>query len=310
MTQYYTAENLDNALEILHRTAQVEVIAGGTDLVVSKRQGKRELPANLLGIDGISELKKIEDLGEGALRVGALVTHAMLMSDSRLRGPRCALADSAALIGSPSTRYLGTLGGNLANGSPAMDTGAPLVVLDALVTLRSLAKERVLPIEELFVGPGKTVIGADELLISVDLPKFPDRTGSAYVRLEYRQAMEIAIVGAATYIELDEHDRVKHSKIALTAVAPTVIRATKAEMELNGALTTVDTFSRVGEIARLAANPISDVRAPSQYREEVLAVIVARSIDAASRRARGESIPFPANRIGWHLPIGEDFICA
>ena len=140
--------------------------------------------------------------------------------------------------------------------------------------------------------------------------KKPDNSVSISRRtFLHKSIISGGVVGAATYIELDVRDRVKHSKIALTAVAPTVIRATKAEMELNGALTTVDTFSRVGEIARLAANPISDVRAPSQYREQVLAIIVARSIDAASRRARGESIPFPANRIGWHPPIGEDFIC-
>ena len=111
-------------------------IAGGSDLVVGARHGKAPLPASLVAVDRIDELHSITEGGDG-LRIGAAVNHARLMTDASIVGACPALADAAALVGSPATRNVGTLGGNIMNGSPAMDTGAPLVVLGAQVELRS-----------------------------------------------------------------------------------------------------------------------------------------------------------------------------
>ena len=298
MTRYHEAQSVSDALAVLASDPEVKVVAGGTDIIVGTRQDKREMPKSLLAVHRITELQQLESIETGGLRIGALVTHAMLESDPQLRNDYSALPDSAALIGSPATRNVGTLGGNLVNASPAMDTGAPLMVLDARVTLRSSSTERVLPVAELFIGPGETVMRHEELLIAVEIPSLPDRTGSAYVRLEYRQAMEIAVAGAAAYVELDKQQRVVNSRIVLSAVAPTLVRAPAAEAALKGLPATAEVFARAGDLARESASPIGDVRAPEHYRDTVLPVIVKRALDAASQRAQGESIPIPASRLG------------
>ena len=297
MTIYHAAQSVSDALVVLARDPEAKIVAGGTDLIVGIRQNKRELPRSLLAIHRIAELQQLETMETGGLRIGALVTHAMLESDTHLRSDFSALPDSAALIGSPATRHVGTLGGNLANASPAMDTGAPLMVLDASVMLRSASTERVLPVAELFVGPGKTVMRHDELLTVVEIPPLSVRAGSAYVRLEYRQAMEISVVGVAAYIELDTKRSVVNSRIVLSAVAPTLVRALAAEAALKGVPATAKAFARAGDLARESASPIGDVRAPQQYRDTVISVIVKRALIAACQRAQGESVLIPASRI-------------
>ena len=129
----------------------------------------------------------------------------------------------SALVGSPSTRNVGTIGGNVMNASPAMDTGAPLLVLGAEVELQSTDGSRRIAIAELWTAPGRTSAQAGELCVAIHLPSRPSDSGSAYVRLEYRRAMEIAVVGAAASVGLDGDGGLASLSIALTAVAPTII---------------------------------------------------------------------------------------
>ena len=202
-------------------------IAGGTDLVVGARQGKAPLPDDLIAIDRVEELAAIE-VGETETRIGSGVTHARLMAEPIIVDDFTALSDAAALVGSPSTRNVGTLGGNVMNGSPAMDTGAPLVVLDAVAELRTVDGSRRVSMGELWTGPGQTSAGDDELCTALILPNRGSSSGSAYVRLEYRRAMEIAVVGAAAAVSIDG-DHLTSVRVALTAVAPTIIEVTGLE---------------------------------------------------------------------------------
>lgn len=286
------AENVDEALERL--AAGARPVAGGTDLVVGARQGKAPLPHDLVAIDRIVELTTVEQSGDG-LRIGAGVTHDRLMSHSVIIDDYTALADGAALIGSPATRHVGTIGGNVMNGSPAMDTGAPLVVLRARVELRSSSNTRLIDPLELWTGPGTTSARADELCTACVLPPVPARTGSAYVRLEYRRAMEIAVVGAAACVTLDEGGSLEELRIALTAVAPTVItvEGTTALIgqPIDDALT-----EQVANLASEQAAPISDLRAGEHYRRHTVGVMARRAVQAAAQRARGTRIDVPVNR--------------
>ena len=143
------ATTVDEALVALGAGARP--IAGGTDLVVGARHGKAALPGDLVAIDRIDELGGVE-LDSAGVRVGALMSHAELMTDPVIVGSYTAIADASALVGSPSTRHVGTLGGNVMNGSPAMDTGAPLTVLGATAELRSVTGSRMALDEG--AGPG------------------------------------------------------------------------------------------------------------------------------------------------------------
>ena len=140
------ATTVDEALHALSRGARP--IAGGTDLVVGARHGKAPLPDDLVSIDRIDALNAVE-LDRDGTRVGALVSHAELMVDPVVVGNYTAIADASALVGSPATRHLGTLGGNVMNGSPAMDTGAPLLALGAEAELRSATGSRRVTLDDL-----------------------------------------------------------------------------------------------------------------------------------------------------------------
>ena len=293
--RYTAAQTLEDAIRAL-MSGDTAVIAGGTDLVVGSRSGRRALPDSVVAIHEIAALRELIS-ERGTLTVGALVNHETLYRSAEVRQSATALADGAALIGSPATRHLGTLGGNLANGSPAMDTGAPLVVLGATVLLRSALGERRLDVEDLFLGPGQTRIGAEELLVSVHIPAIPKHAGSAYVRLEYRQAMEITVAGAAAAIVLEPGGkRIAAARLALSSVAPTVVSVPEAERLLVEGSATPAAFEAAGRLAAAAARPISDVRAAEEYRRAMVSVVVRRALGAATARARGAEVPVPASR--------------
>lgn len=288
---FVTAVTVDDALAAL--TAGARPVAGGTDLVVGARQGKAPLPGSLVAIHRLSELDGIEETSDG-ITIGALTRHADLVASPVVCGRLTALADAAAIVGSHATRAQGTLGGNLMNASPAMETGGPLVCFDAAVTLRSSSAGRTLPVAELFAGPGATTAAPDELLVSVDVPLPAPGTGSAYVRLEYRRQMEIAVVGATAVVALDG-DTVARARIAITALAPTIRRVPEAEVALEGTTASSADVDAAARAVADAASPISDVRASERYRRAMAEVIARRAIGAALARARGDDVPVPAS---------------
>ena len=287
---YFEPRSLAEALRLLEAHPDAGIVAGGTDLVVGDRSGKRALPATLIAIHRLPELRGVQAAEAGVTRLGALVTHSELESLPAIRERWTALADAAALVGSPATRHMGTIGGNLCNASPAMEAGSPLLVFEATVELASAAGTWRLPVAEFLVGPAKSARKPGELLTGVLLPQpAPGRTGSAYLRLEYRQAMEIAVVGAAALISVDEAGRCGTVRLSLTAVAPTCVRAHEAEAMLIGKTPTAALIGQAAAAAATVAKPIDDVRGSAAYRREMVTVIAGRALSIAWRRAQGES---------------------
>lgn len=286
------AGSLEEALTAL--AAGARPVAGGTDLVVGARQGKAPLPTSLVAIDRLAELTQIEPT-DGGIRIGASVTHARLLTDPTIVSNYTALADAAALVGSPSTRNVGTLGGNVMNASPAMDTGAPLMVLGAVAEVQSERGSRTVDLSDLWTGPGQTSAKVDELCVAIDLPSRPARSGSAYVRLEYRRAMEIAVVGAAASVTLADDGTISDGSVALSAVAPTIIEV-DGVAEIMAGHPPDAVGAAIAAAAAEAAEPISDLRASDSYRRHTVGVMAARAVDAAARRAAGEEISVPVNR--------------
>ena len=282
------ALTLDDALTAL--AAGARPVAGGSDLVVGARHGKAPLPEHLVAIDRVDTLREIIVTDAGA-SIGALVNHHAIEHHPVLSTAYASLADGSALVGSPSTRNVGTLGGNVMNASPAMDTGAPLLVLGAEVELRSLRGTRRVAIADLWTGPGRTAADPDELCIAIHVPTPGARSNSAYLRLEYRRAMEIAVVGAAAAVTLSDDGSVSAVRVALTAVAPTIIEVTG----LTGG-SVADVAAAAAAAASAQARPISDVRASDRYRRHTIGVMARRAVEAAARRAAGDTISIPVNR--------------
>jgi CO/xanthine dehydrogenase FAD-binding subunit len=283
------ATTLDDALAAL--AAGARPIAGGTDLVVGARHGKAPLPASLVAIDRIESLRTTARSADGGLVIGAGVSHHTIETDPTIGAEWSALADASALVGSPATRHVGTLGGNVMNGSPAMDTGAPLVVFGAEAELVSTAGSRRVDMATLWVGPGRTSAAIDELCVAIHLPARAPRSGSAYLRLEYRRAMEIAVVGAAASVTLAADGSVDSVRVALTAVAATIVEVTGL-----GGGSVADVAAAAQAAAADQATPISDLRASDRYRRHCIGVMARRAVEAAARRATGETIAIPVNR--------------
>jgi len=293
-SQFFAPESVSEAVGILASHDEARPIAGGTDLVVAARNGKQPLPSTLVALHRIVELRSLEAEDEG-LRIGAHVTHGELASSADVVAGWTALADASLLVGSPATRNTGTIGGNVINASPALELGAPLLVHRARVRLKSEAGERTLGVNELWLGPGRTAAAPHELLTEVAMPRAPAGSGSAYVRLEYRQAMEIAIVGAAALVTVED-GCIAEAALALTAVAPTCVLVEGVADILAGS--TLESAPLELAVARAVeqAAPISDLRASAVYRRAQVGVMAARALRIALRRASGETVGVPANR--------------
>jgi CO/xanthine dehydrogenase FAD-binding subunit len=290
--RFTTATTLDEVLTALADGARP--VAGGSDLVVGARQGKAPLPEHLVAIDRIDDLRQIA-AGPSGLVIGALVSHHVLEHHPLVLSHATGVADASALVGSPSTRNVGTIGGNVMNGSPAMDTGAPLVALGAAAELRSVRGSRQVLLTELWLGPGRTSAAPDELCVALHLPSTPERTGSAYVRLEYRRAMEIAVVGAGAAVTLADDGSLVALSVALTAVAPVILPVGGIDA-LVGRPVDEELLGEVAARASEQARPISDLRATDRYRRHTVGVMARRAVEAATRRARGEHLAVPVNR--------------
>ena len=291
MSTYTNALTIEDAIAALARGARP--IAGGTDLVVGARQGKKRLPESLVGIHRIAGLDQIEENGDG-VSIGALVTHQALVKHPLIQKSFAGLADASAIVGSHATRANGTIGGNVMNASPAMDTGAPLLCHGAMAVLKRSGGTRRVNLAELWTGPGTTSASADELLIRLDIPLPPPGSGSAYVRLQYRRQMEIAIVGAGAFVTI-AGGRVTDARIAITALAPVIHRAEAAEAALIGTDGNSAAVEAAADAAAAAARPISDVRGSAEYRRAMAAVIARRAIETALRRAHGHDVTIPAS---------------
>jgi CO/xanthine dehydrogenase FAD-binding subunit len=292
VTRSFTSvTTLDDAVAAVGAGARP--VAGGTDLVVGARQGKAPLPDAIVAIDRIDALRALDE-ADGGLRLGALVTHETIVASPDVRSRFTSLADASSIVGSHATRATGTIGGNVMNASPAMDTGGPLLCFGASVVLRSESGERTLPIGELWTGPGATVAAPDELLVRIDLPAPAPGTGSAYVRLEYRRQMEIAVVGATAVVSVDGGS-ILDARIAITALAPTIVRVADAERALVGGDGDDGAVASAARAAAEGAAPISDVRASADYRTAMAEVVGRRAIDAALARSRGHDVSIPAS---------------
>ncbi|HLG07262.1 MAG TPA: molybdopterin cofactor-binding domain-containing protein [Gaiellaceae bacterium] len=254
------------------------VLAGGTDLVTLRAAGV--LDASLLvDIKHLPELATITE-SESGLRIGAAVTMRAL---AKLEAPSIdALRDGARVVGAAQTRNRATLGGNVCRASPAGDTLPALLVLDATLHADSATGSRSIPISECFVGPGRTSLAPDELLAAIELPRTGG--GSAYERATYRAWMDLAVVGVAARLVIEDGVCVD-AAIALGGVAATPLLAPRAAQALIGATVDDRSINTAATLAREAASPIDDVRGTRTYRLRMTEVLAARVIRIAHERA-------------------------
>ena len=285
--EFARAKTTREAVELLSQNeGKARIIAGGTDLLVAIRSGT-DSPECLIDIHLVQELGHI-GIGNGELRIGALATHHEIATHPTIQERFTALAQASSMLGSRQIRNVGTVSGNLCNASPAAETAAPLLVLEAKVKALGPDGERVIPLDDFFLGPGQTALRYDELVTEIAAPDVGPNTGSAYLKLSPRRAMDLAIVGVAVLIMVDS-DRVTCSdcRIALGAAAPIPIRAIAAEKTLAGRELTDSLIEEVAQLAAEESRPISDVRASAAYRKEMVGVLMGQAIRQAWEKVLG-----------------------
>ena len=260
-----------------------QLLAGGTDLVIGMK-AYTETPQSVISLQKISGLAGITTDTDNSITIGAMTKVREVELSEDVQKHHTALAEGAAEIGSIQIRNLATIGGNIAHASPAADTVAGLLVADAQVNIASADGERTVPIDELFTGPGQTVLKSGEIITQFRLPNPP--SGSHYIKHKIREVMDLAFIGVASAVNLD-NGTITDARIGLAAVAPTPIRATEAENLLKGKEITPELLQQAGEAAAAAASPISDLRCSAEHRREMVDVLTRRTLQHALGRARG-----------------------
>ena len=276
-------KTLSEALDMLAEGAPDAMpLAGGTNLIVDLRGGGVLRPSQglhrpgvLVNVAGLDELRTIRR-ENGHVVVGGGVTIAELLEAPLIAEYAPLLKQVAAVFANSLVRNRATVGGNLANGSPAADTAPPLLVLGAEVELASKEGTRRVGLDEFFVHVRETVRRPDELLTAVRWPAPAPGSVGAFRKLALRKADAISVVSAAVMVEPDENGHCGQARIALGAVAPTPIRARLAEEALRGEALTAETIARAARLAAEAVSPIDDIRGSADYRQRVVEVLVRR----------------------------------
>jgi len=275
-------KTLPKALDMLSKGApDVTPLAGGTNLIPDMRSG-RHCPVVLMDIGGLDELRGIHQK-DGDLVIGGGVTVAELLDAPLIAQHAPVLKQAAAIFANPLVRNRATVGGNLADASPAADSGPPLLVLDAEVELVSKEGARRVPLEDFFVHVRKTVCKPQELLASVRWPVPAPGSVGAFRKLGLRKAGAVSVLSAAVMVEPDGNGRLVQARIALGAVAPTPIRAHAAEDALRGQAMTPGVISEAAYLAAVATCPIDDIRGSAAYRQRVVEVLVRRLLTDVAR---------------------------
>jgi carbon-monoxide dehydrogenase medium subunit len=282
---YLQPHDLAEAISFLEREAS-SPLAGGTDLI-PRIKDKLVSPKSLVNIKGLGELQGVR-MKNGSRRIGALTTIRTLETSPAIRHEYPLIAQAAAVLGSVQIRNLATLGGNLCHAVPSAEMATPLLALNAQVSITGPRGKRTMPLESFFLGPRQTVLKSDELLCEVLLPALPERWGGAYLKLEHRSAMDLALVGVSAFIALDSKGRCGDCRIALGAVAPTPMRSKQAEQILRGKEITEATVAQAGEVSMRESKPIDDHRASASYRRKMVNVLTRRALTQAFAMARGK----------------------
>jgi carbon-monoxide dehydrogenase medium subunit len=283
--EYLAPRTIDEAISLLSRyNGEARVIAGGTDLLL-KMKRREETPRYLIGFKNIQGLDYIGYDEAHGLRFGPLVTIHAVETSPLVRDRFPILSQAASTIGSAQIRNLGTVVGNLCSAVPSADMAPGLIVLGANLKIASIKGERIIPVEDFFIGPAKTVLSHDELVVEVQVPKPPPHCGMVYIKHTLRGAMDLAIVSVAVLIAL-ENGIFSEAKICLGVAAPIPFRAIKAEEVLRGKPFDAVLVNKAAQVASEECSPRSSKRASAEYRKEMVRVLTQRALNQAREGAR------------------------
>jgi CO/xanthine dehydrogenase FAD-binding subunit len=275
--EYVKPQGIDEALTLIAKhKGRARPIAGGTDLIPKMQRREIASPHYIVDLKGISDLDYIKDECDG-LHIGALTTIYAVETSPLIQQKFGVLAQAAYSMASPQIRNRGTIAGNICNAVPSADSAPALLALEATVKLKGQEGERIVPLDDFFTGPNETVLTDGELLVEIHTPPLPPSSHGIYLKLTPRRSMDLAVVGVAVVV-VPEDGVCKDIRIALGAVAPTPIRAKRAEAIIRGQRFSEEVIERTADTAVEEARPIDDHRASAEYRRAMIKVLVSRAI--------------------------------
>lgn len=276
--EYHAAHDLKEALELAEQFGpRKRFLSGGTDMMVRLKEGlvKEDI---IVDLSRVAQLRFIREKS-GVVHVGAGATHADLSASPIVRQHGLALALAASRVGGPQIRNMGTVGGNVANASPAGDTIPALIVLGTVVSIASRTGTREVPIIDFFTGPGRSVLAAEELVTELHFPATEPGELTGFGKLGARQAMTISTANVAFYFRIGDNRRIVEARIGFGSVAPTVVRAHKTE-QMFCQLPPLLSWDAIRDAAQMAwkeVAPIDDLRATAVYRKEAVVGLLAEA---------------------------------
>jgi CO/xanthine dehydrogenase FAD-binding subunit len=270
--------NLGDALNLLHeRSDKIRTIAGGTDAIIQLKDRTLQT-AELLDISKLCELSYIRREGS-TVCIGALSTYSDIVESSLLNQSCRVLVDASKMIGSLQIQNRATIGGNLANASPAGDTIPPLYALAAKVTVQNHNDTRQIPIERFFLDYRKIDLKPDELITEISFDAVEKPCDAAFLKLGLREGHFISLVNVAVWVRwAPDGTRFSDARVAFGAVAPVVIKARKCEDFLRNRPLQENTIWKAGQIAAGESSPISDLRASADYRRAVIPSLLYKAV--------------------------------
>ena len=277
--QYFVPRKIEEALEILSKyEKEIKVIAGGTDLLIQYYDRLYEVN-NWLDLKNIKELKEIK-IYQNQMEIGVMVSHTQLEKSEDIKKYFPILSQAADDIGSPQIRNRGTIGGNIVNASPAGDLLAPLMAYKAKFKLLSTQGEKIIPAEEFFVGPKKTILEPTQLLTRIILPLPSEKTYGCWIKIGKRKALIIATITLALVVEMAEDNKtVKDARTCLGSVAPTPIEIKEIRKKMVGKNFNQLDFNQLGQIVEDKISPIDDIRGTREYRKNVAKNIMINALE-------------------------------
>lgn len=280
--EYLGPETVTETLAMLNEHGQrAKVLAGGTDLISEMKWGEHK-PDYVIALSHVSGLDRIEYDETDGLKLGAMCKIAQIEKSDVIKNNYPILSQAASLLASMEIRNRGTVGGNLCTAAPSADMPPSLLVLEAKAVIASKRGERVLPLEEFFIGPKKTILNHDEVLVRLEVPPLKPNSGGEYVKFGRRRAMEIAMIGVAALVTLEPgKHRCIDAKLALATAAPTPVRAKKAEKILIGKTLDAGLIEDAAQTASKEALPRTSWRTTEEYRRDLIPVLVRRAIQTA-----------------------------
>ncbi len=281
---YAAPKTMAEATGLLAGGGSAHLLAGGTDLIVQLRTG-RKLADVVVDVKKIPELNEIR-LNSGGLTLGASVPCYRIYGDKDVRRAYPALAEVANLIGGTQIQGRASIGGNLCNAAPSADAIPLLIAMSARCRVAGPGGTREIAVEDFCVAPGKNCLAPGELLVSISIPAPKPGSGAHYLRFIPRNEMDIAVAGVGAWVEMS-NGTIRSARVALASVAPTPLFVREAGEFLAGREANEDNLRQAGEMARVLAKPITDMRGPAEYRRQLCAVLTRRALEAAVAQAKG-----------------------